>query len=97
MVKFMALPRTPRIQALRAAFLFYVHNNILMASWKYNPNGAIMQPIVTCPHEFSLNGENGQVYHLKFVIDEQDGTVRCLIHNENLALETIKITPAKES
>jgi hypothetical protein len=76
----------------KLVIFFYVHNNMLMATWKHNPEGAVMQPIGTSPHEFSLKGENGQAYHLKFVIDEQGGITKCLIHNGKLELETTKIT-----
>jgi hypothetical protein len=75
----------------KLVLFIYVNNNILMAQWKQNPEGTVMQPIRTSPHEFNLKGENGQAFYLKFVIDEQGGITKCLIHNGKLELETTKI------
>jgi hypothetical protein len=69
----------------------YVHNNNLFAKWKHNPEGAIMQPTGTRPERFTLRGKDGETYHLTFVMDDENKTIKCLIQNEKLELETTKV------
>lgn len=75
----------------KPVLFIYVHNNNLMAKWEHNPEGAIMQQIGTSPYEFTLNGKNGQTNHLKFIIDDKNRTIKCLIQNGKLELETTKV------
>jgi hypothetical protein len=67
-----------------------VHNNRLMAQWEHNPEGAIMQPTGTNPCEFTLRGKNGEIYHLRFIIDDENKTIKCLIQDGKSELETTK-------
>jgi hypothetical protein len=75
----------------KLVLLIYVHNNSLMAQWEHNPEGAIMQPTGTSPEEFTIRSKDGQAYHLRFIIDDENGTIRCLIQNGKSELETTKV------
>jgi hypothetical protein len=79
----------------KLVLFIYVHNNRLMARWKHDPEGEIMQQTGTSQYEFSLNSKNGQTYHLKFIIDDENRTIKCLIQNGKLELETTKIDPGR--
>jgi hypothetical protein len=69
-----------------------VHNNRLMARWEHNPEGGIMQPTDTSPEEFTIRGKDGETYHLTFIIDDENKTIKCLIQDGKSELETTKIS-----
>ena len=75
----------------KLVLFIYVHNNNLMARWEHNPEGAVMQPTGTSPEQFTLLGKDGETYHLRFIIDDENRTIKCLIQNGKLELETTKV------
>jgi len=76
----------------KTVIFIYVHNNRLMARWKHNPEGAMMPPTDTSPDEFTLHGKDGEIYHLKFIIDDENKTIKCLIQDGKSELETTKFS-----